>query len=69
MIRQIIETNYLGSEVEHRLRTHAEQQIENGQIGLKTVFVLENLPIGAGQEVVICLRVLGMYDLAKVVSG
>lgn len=47
------------SEVENAFGTHIEEQVENGEVGQETVFLLIYLIIWLGLEIWIFLRVLG----------
>ena len=51
-------------QVENALWTHAEQQVQNGQVGQETMLVLEHLPILFCLEGRIGLGVLGVDDVA-----
>lgn len=55
------------SEVENAFGTHIEEQVENGEVGQETVFLLIYLIIRLRLEIRIRQRVLGADRLAKVV--
>ena len=56
-------------QIKDRLRSHAEEEVEDGEIGLKTVTVLKYLPVRFRLEVGIGLGMLGVYHLPKVGEG
>lgn len=54
------------SEVENAFGPHVEEQVENGEVGQETVFLLIYLIIRLRLEIRIRQRVLGTNRLAKV---
>lgn len=60
-------SNYLRMlEIEYRLRSHAEQEIEDREIRLKAIAMLKDLPIRARREIGIRLGTLGMNDVTEI---
>ena len=51
---------------ENALRTHVEEEVEDAEVRQETVFLPVDLIVGAGLEVSIGQRMLGVDDFAEV---
>ena len=52
--------------VEDTLRPHVEEQVEDGEVGQETVFLLIDLIIGLRREIGVRLRVFGIDGFTEV---
>jgi hypothetical protein len=56
-------------QIEYGLWSHAEEEVEDGEVWLESITMLEDLPIGFRLKVCIGLGMLGMDDFAEIRKG
>ncbi len=58
-----------GLKIKDRLWSHAEEEVEDGEVGSETITMLENLPVRFRLEVGIRLGMFGVNDFAEIRKG